>query len=284
MRLIKEVRKGKVYQNENNVIRLETEQKEFDIIVISDAHLDNPKTNKKWLHSQLDKYKDAYIIIDGDSIDMMQAKGDPRSDKDSLAPELKTKSYVNKVVRMLRDLEKKYRDRLIGINRGNHDNEYWRRHDIDILDIALGDKIPIGDFCGYYVIVSNKYGKVNSNVIYYQHAPYSGGKRSKGMLSVDILKGQRHGVDIFLTGHIHDNYHTLQASWDFNVRNNREIKKKQWFIQQTTLKQEDEDRNGFHAERIKAGAGIQGFNILSFKVATSNGTIKMEMTPQLISI
>jgi len=104
------------------------------------------------------------------------------------------------------------------------------------------------------------------------------------MLSVDILKGQRHGVDIFLTGHIHDNYHTLQASWDFDVRYNNAVKKKQWFIQQTTLKQEDEDRNGFHAERIKAGAGIQGFNILSFKVATSNGTIKMEMTPKLISI
>lgn len=280
------IKNGTLTKDEDTqVISCHFKSKEAQLITISDAHLDNSKVNKNWLYHQLDKeFPNAYILFDGDSIDMMQAKSDPRSSKSDLGQDFKTDSYVNKTISLLRSICEKYKGRIIGFNRGNHDNEYWRRHDIDVLSAAVGDKVPIGNFRGFYKLTFNAYKSKYNCVIYYQHAPYSGGKRSKGMLSVDMLKAQYHNVDIFLTGHIHENFQTVQASWKFNVKTLKANKHKMLFLQQTTLKQEDESLNGFHAERVKTGAGIQGFYVIDFKVKKVQKINKLTYSARLVDI
>ena len=66
-----------------------TSNAEFNFMLTSDWHFDNPKTNRALLFKHLDqiKEKNGYIIINGDIPCLMQGKYDPRKNKSAILPE-----------------------------------------------------------------------------------------------------------------------------------------------------------------------------------------------------
>ena len=74
----------------------------------------------------------------------------------------------------------------------------------------------LGGYSGYLVFkFSNNQGSsVIQKVVHYHHAT-TGGKRSKGVLNVDINKGLYPNADLIVRGHIHQKWHVPvgDASW-----------------------------------------------------------------------
>ncbi len=274
------------YQNQDSgIIQAITPQRTFKILYLSDGHFDHPASKTRWMHRMLKKHKDAYIIIGGDSIDVMNFKIDRRHVKGDVIEQLQNDDYANRLVDYLRkEIIEPYRDRIICWNRGNHDNMVIKKMEVDLLSWALdGYNIPIGDFSGYIIITHKSSDHARNSILYYQHAPTSGGRRSKGMLSVDILKGQAPDADIILTEHIHENWSTLQKVQKLDTRSKNYVNKYMWFVQNTTLKAEDEGRkNGFYHEKIKGSGTLQGMNLLHYELIRGKKRNKLNVKPELI--
>jgi hypothetical protein len=81
-----------------DLVKFLTNLKRFKVVYISDGHFDNPHAKLRWLQEKLDnEFKDAYIIIGGDSIDVMQGKKDKRSNKSALTDKTRRADYFNAV-------------------------------------------------------------------------------------------------------------------------------------------------------------------------------------------
>jgi hypothetical protein len=276
-----------------DVVRFSTDQKKFKVVIISDGHFDNPHSQLKWLQNKLDnEFKDAYIIIGGDSIDVMQGKKDNRSNKSILTGDTKRDDYFNAVYEYVKkEIHDRYLDRIITWNRGNHDNSIINHNEIDLISLICGEITPVGAVSGYVNFSYNAGGGSNAKsaslLLYYQHIPDSGGKRSKGMLTVDTIRGKYPDADLFLTEHIHNAWIHPEAVERVDRFGNVN-QKIQWFIQNTTIKDEfNTERNGFYHEKIKAGAQIVGFSVIEFEFIREikeKEKIKLKATPAIVTL
>jgi hypothetical protein len=289
--MIKQLANGATSQKvHRDLVKFSFRQKKIRVVVISDGHFDNPHSQLKWLQNKLDnEFKDAYIIIGGDSIDVMQGKNDRRSDKSIITDKTRRADYFNAVYEYVKkEIHDRYNDRIITWNRGNHDNSIINHNEIDLISLICGDVTPVGAVSGYiHFQYTEKNHRCASSLLYYQHIPDSGGKRSKGMLSVDTIRGKFPDADIFVTEHIHNAWIHPEGVERVDSRCNV-TKKIQWFIQNTTIKDEfDTDRNGFFHEKIKSGPQIVGFSCIEFEFIRDRGqkkeALKLKATPGIVT-
>lgn len=236
----------------------------IDILWVSDAHLDSHKSNRVWLKQQFDGHPDAYIIIGGDLFDVMQNVKDPRSSKAAIKEEHNKPGYLNAVIDDVYNFLKEYAPRIIQINIGNHETAQVKHYGIDLSDWLVaklnencGTNIIKGDFNGYILIRGSldinddiKKANVKHGTIYYQHKPVTGGSRSKGALSIDIMKGVVPSADLIISEDIHQTF-----LFPFIVETINKITKKReytlkHYIQNTTLKEDYLGvKRGYHAEK-----------------------------------
>jgi hypothetical protein len=266
-----------------NVLEFNTTLKEFDIIWFADAHLDSNKSKVDFLHKILKENPKAFIIFGGDNHDLMQGKLDKRNDKSALKPDLKSSDYWNQLVNLTRkEIIDRYKDRIICWNTGNHETGALRNLEFDYLDFLL-DNGRLGNrlYTSGYIIV--KYKTTTAYIsypIYFQHAPPSGGGRSKGMLSVDLLLGQRPDAKAIITEHIHQTWihpETVERLGSKNKLHYQTV----WFIQAPTLKAEHEGpKLGFFHEKLRRGANTIGAIKLKFKLINKHEVKYLDMTPE----
>lgn len=252
----------------DNVIEFRTKQRKSGIIWVSDAHFDSSKCEIGFLHSVLKKYPDDYIVIGGDSIDVMQGRNDKRAMKGG---KFNRPDYFNEVAEYVKnEIRDKYENRIIAWLRGNHDNSIIRMQEIDLIKHIAGDT-PTGDTSGYIVVgLERAKGYYARTVIYYSHIPISGGSRSKGMLSVDIIRGKYPDASVYISEHIHNSWVHPEHKEKFLMQSLRPVQELQWFVQNTTLKDEFKgDRNHFYHEKIKAGPQVVGVIRLTFELSHS---------------
>lgn len=268
-----------------NIIQLKTKRKKFSIIWISDAHFDSLKSERKFMHSILKEYPDDFIVIGGDSVDVMQGRNDRRASKGS--NEFSRSDYFNEVEEFVRkEVHDKYKDRIIAWNRGNHDNSIINHNEIDMIKHICKDETPIGDISGYISVACEINGPATPKcLIYYSHQPISGGQRSKGMLSVDIVRGKYPDADIFITEHIHTSWVHPESKESIDPSHRFLNSKIQWFVQNTTLKNEFKgSRNGFHHEIVKSGRQIVGVTRLSFELNSRDKAKSKKLVPKMPEI
>lgn len=258
-----------VKKNQHDVLEFVTEEDEFKIIWISDAHLDNPKSKTKFRNDLIKENPNAYIIYGGDSHDLMQGREDRRSSKSALKEAFKEDDMWNRIIDSSRkEVIEPIEDRLICMTHGNHTTSLIRKHEFDFLTWLCEGKCDVMDTAGYIIVRhKNKGGKIlANNVLYFQHAPPSGGNRSKGMLSADLLLAQRPDADVIISEHIHQTW-THPATVEHLKTNGKPYYKNVWIIQAPTLKAEHEGRRlGYYQEKVKAGATTIGAVALDFKV------------------
>lgn len=251
----------------DNVIEFKTKQKKPGIIWVSDAHFDSDKSEVGFLHSVLKKYPDDYIVIGGDSIDVMQGRNDRRAMKGG---KFNRPDYFDAVADYVKsEIRDRYEHRIIGWLRGNHDNDIIRHQEVDLIGKRIAGDTPVGDTAGYIVVgIERAKGHYARTVIYYQHAPSSGGARSKGMLSVDIIRGKHPDASVYISEHIHNTWVHPENKEKFIMQTLRPVNELQWFVQNTTLKDEFKgERNHFYHERVKGGPPIIGVIRLTFELS-----------------
>lgn len=265
---------NKIHQSIQKTVIPISRDDNFEIIWIDDLHFDNPDTDKTKLKKILESKPTAYICIGGDAFDLMDSFGDPRQSKDRISKNQWSDTYVNDILKSFVDFFQPYAKRLLCINFGNHEGSFLKRYGTDIGAIAAsmlndrtGSSIVCGDYAGYINLCFQKDGIVNesrSKIIYYTHSSGSSGKRTKGTLAIDILKGQHPSADIIIFGHDHDTFIKPEPV-EIMARNKMKLEEKlMWFISAPTTKDEFiGPKRGFHHEK-NMGKRTIGVIVMSF--------------------
>jgi hypothetical protein len=253
------MKKDKIIRHTNEILEFRTEKDKFSIIWVSDLHYDSKHSVWNKVKKYLNENPEYYIVIGGDSLDLMQFVKDLRGSKSAIKDEYNGDDYANRIIHEVRsEIVEPYKDRIISWNRGNHDNSIIRHHNIDILNLICGLDVHIHEFTGYIKISCVSKSKTTSKIMFFQHAPHSGGKRSFGALSVDIAKAEVPSADIWIAEHIHNGF-IKPVRHEFVIVPNNAIKQKnKWYIQNISCKDEHAigKRNGFHHEKIKRNAPV----------------------------
>lgn len=252
----------------------------FTIVWISDLHKDSEFSIWAKVKKYLQENPDYYIVIGGDSLDVMQFVKDKRASKTSLKQEHKEDDYANRIIQECRnDLVLPFKDRIISWNRGNHDNSIIRHHNIDLLSLICGVDVHLHEYSGYILLksvyVSPKSGakRISSQLIHFSHSPFSGGVRSKGSLSIDIAKANYPDADIWITEHLHDGFIHPITHEHISRETSSVYQKTKWYVQNIAAKQESQGkRNGFHYETNK---GNRAAGILEMHFVTDKHTRRL---------
>jgi predicted phosphodiesterase len=249
------------------------------LAVLSDLHWDNPKCDRKQLKSHLEycKENDIKIFVNGDFFCLMQGKYDPRRSKKDILPEHNKANYIDAVIEDAVQWWSPYADLLTVIGYGNHETSIVKNLEtdplqrfVDLLNYTNKSNVFTGGYGGWLVLRMEVRGGSMIKRIKYFHGSGGGGIVTKGAINLTRALETYEGMDIFLLGHIHENWcrNDMRDVLEFN-RGKKifELKQKQIHHCITgTYKEEYEDGAfGWHVER---GAPIKptGGRILTFDV------------------
>ena len=242
----------------DSVVQVDIDSTQAKILWLNDLHLDSVHSDKTRLRKIIDENSDAFLIIGGDLYDVMQNTGDKRASKGSLKDLHKRDDYINSIVEEIVEFFTPYSNRILGFNYGNHETTQLKFHGIDItqwtvatLNAKNRTNIQLNDFAGYYSFyLKSRYERTISYLIYFSHRPISGGMRSKGMLSADIIAGRNTAANMYISEHIHTTFAHPFVVEEFNHSAKSIVYKEKWYVQMPTTKMEHVGRKiGYHHER-----------------------------------
>ena len=268
----------KLIKHPSGILEAKINQDEFEIVWISDLHFDSKYSVWDKVKKYLIDNPKTYIVIGGDSIDVMQFVNDKRGSKSDVLPKYNETDYANRVINTVKkEIVEPFKDRIISWNRGNHDNSIIKHHNIDLLSLICGVDVPISDYTGYILITGGKEPNRRTQLIHFSHSPYSGGTRSKGSLGIDISKAEAPSADIWITEHIHNGFIHPVLHEEVCTNNKTINMVNKWYVQNIAAKQESQGpRNGFHYETNK-GNRVSGIVKMKFKM-TKSSTYKLNCT------
>lgn len=233
----------------------------------ADIHFDSHYTNRKLLKQHLNKCLETntYIILGGDTLDLMQSKFDKRSNKTELMKEYKENDYVNKILEDVYKFLLPYKENILLLCRGNHDNSFLDKYGIDCIKL-LGEKlnVEVGSYQNYIRLnfEDERGGGWKSLLIWHSHSSGSIGQRSKGVLSVDILAGQI-DADIYITEHSHQTY-IVPMSYERLDRFNKICYQDKNFLQVPTYEESWKNKNNWWSQTNKSIRPI-GHYLITFQ-------------------
>lgn len=176
------------------------------VLLMSDEHFDAVNCDRRMLkkHHEEAKERNALIFKFGDIYDCMGGKWDKRSSKADIRPEYQGANYFDLIKKDARDFYYPYRNNIIMVSPGNHEDSILARHEIDLVQY-LADELGCikGKYSGF---IRFQFGKKNGNRyslnLYYTHGSGGGAPVTKG-----VIKNNRrqHTIiaDLYASGHIH---------------------------------------------------------------------------------
>jgi predicted phosphodiesterase len=195
-----------------HVIEL-TEKQEF--LLISDLHWDNPKCNRDLLKSHLDEAlkRNAIIILNGDTLCLMQGRFDPRGTKKDVRPEHNKVNYLDLVIEDCADYLSPYAQNIAVVGYGNHETNIIKRLEtdplqrmVDLINYKTGAGVQAGGYGGWVVakFQLNGEGGRTSYKIKYFHGSGGGGPVTKNTIGHQRLDAMVNDADMIWVGHTHD--------------------------------------------------------------------------------
>ena len=221
------------------------------VLNVSDVHYDSKNCDRKLLKKHFDFIKsvNGKIIINGDWLDVMGMKHDPRSIPNDIRPEYMKPgaSYLDLVIEDSFEFLKKYKDNLLLIGYGNHETNIVKRQQIDPLKWlvkllhAKGSNVMLGCYTGALILGFNINGTDRrTSKIFYHHGYGGNAKRSKGVLNADLDIGQNPWADIITSGHDHQKWHLPYMVKDLDDKNNKWRKRKVDILKTGSYKKKSE--------------------------------------------
>ncbi len=275
-------------------INRKNDKEALKIFAVGCSHIDSIYTAKNTLKRHLDKAleENALIVFLGDNNDLMQGKGDRRHMKQEMEKMYAGEgAYFNEVVDYTVDFMKPYANNLAVWAWGNHELSALRHNEVDVpraivdrLNNETGANVQSSGYRGWVQLrFKDKNGqfRITKN-IFYSHSPPSGGKRSKGALSIDLLLAQYPDADVYLAGHLHENLLHFPAVEGISNQGKRYFKEKM-YAQMPTYKEDWKDKTqaNWWIETNKGNRVIGGW-MLDFTFSRkrdNNGHIKNDIVP-----
>lgn len=259
----------------------------IQILWFADLHYENPQTDKSKIKKIINDNPDAFIVIGGDAFDLMEAFGDPRQDKSRQRDMGYGTDFINEMTDGFISFFEPYAHRILAINFGNHESSFVKRHGIDLallvsarLNERTGSHILCGDYAGYIELLFVNGRNSLSQLVYFSHSSGSIGKRSKGALAIDILKGQVPSADIIITEHDHETFIHPSTVEIFDDKNKKLKDKRVWFCSVPTMKDEHKGvKRGFHHEK-NMGKRTIGCIRLDIHWNHTNGKRNLKVEPR----
>ena len=179
------------------------------VLLTSDRHWDHPDSDLDLQKKHLDEALEigAPVVDIGDLFCVMQAKNDKRGSKAKIRPEHQTDTYFDSVVETAVEWFMPYKDIITVIAAGNHDTSVKRHQEIDILRRFCSELgCHQGGYRGFvrFQFESNVSAMRHSLVMYYTHGSGGNSPVTKGTIRTNRRNASVDGVDIIVSGHIHN--------------------------------------------------------------------------------
>lgn len=193
------------------VVDLGSRANEFQMLLVSDMHWDNPHCDRKLLARHLDQAvaRNAPILSAGDLYCAMQGKFDKRSDKSCVLPEHQRGDYLDALVRTAVDWFEPYGKHLVLLGLGNHETQVCSRIETNLLDrLAYGLRergaiTRAGGYSGWIRLRFTRAGStINSIVLWYHHGFGGGGPVTMGKIDFNRYSSYI-DADVIVAGHVH---------------------------------------------------------------------------------
>jgi UDP-2,3-diacylglucosamine pyrophosphatase LpxH len=244
----------------NNVHVLRNNFSPKKVLLISDAHWDNPKCDRGLLKRHLDQAKEigADILLNGDTFCLMQGAYDPRKSKSDIRPEHNKNNYLDAVVADAVDWFSPYAHLIKVVGYGNHETAILKRQETDVIErfvFGLNSKnntqVEIGGYGGW-IVYSFKRDSGQSSCAFkikYYHGSGGGGPVTKGVIQYNRMSTMIEGADMIWMGHVHEDHeltYTVERINESNKVHLRDI----LMVRTATYKEEyNNGKGGWHVER-----------------------------------
>lgn len=263
--------------------------------LFSDIHFDSPDCDKETLTKHFDYcLKDnRYILIGGDLFDAILLKDMKRAVNHLLTAK---DNQINVKLEETAHFLDKYKDNIIFIGRGNHEESVLKYNGLDLLQMLTtllnaGKKTPIqyGNYANFLRFsFTNKQKKSIAHYDIFQHHGAGGSAPiTKGMLDFSrIAKGVN--ADLIVIGHKHNAIIDASDPIMYIDNNGKVILKNRQLIQTPSYqKGRTIDYNANFAERFYSHTSLSGFGELNLTPAYSekkpviNSDLKLSVGNQL---
>lgn len=179
------------------------------VLLASDVHFDNAKCKRKLFKKHLDEAleRNAPIIMPGDTLCLMNGKYDPRKSNASLLPQYMTDDYFGAILDDFVEFMEPYKHLIAVIGYGNHETSVLNRNNVDMVkQFCRRLECFYGGYSGWVTFLFEHEcgGHRRRKVLRYNHGTGGGGEVSKGALKTNRNNAKTDGVDIFVSGHIHE--------------------------------------------------------------------------------
>lgn len=189
---------------------------EFQLAILSDLHWDNPKCDRVKLKSHLDYClkNNIPVFVNGDFFCLMQGRYDGRSNKADIRPEHQNSNYLDAIVNTAVEWFSPYAKIMTVVGYGNHESGLLNRLEtdiiqrfVDLMNYKNGTSIQAGGYGGWLLLSfpCTKHAKMTLRAKYF-HGSGGGGIVTKGAINLTRALETYEGMDIFLLGHIHENW------------------------------------------------------------------------------
>lgn len=260
--------------------------------IFSDIHYDSPYSDHQSLKKHLDFcIKDGrFIIINGDLFDAILLKDQKRAANHLME---KGDNQLNKKINDVVEFLKPYRDNIIFIGRGNHEESILKYSGIDILELTTqllntGSKhqIQYGNYSNFlrFNFTDNRNKTVTHYDIFMHHglggnSPVTAGMIDFNRLSTSIL------ADLIVIGHKH---HAIQNNSQpiMYVDQTGEVKQKNRQFMQTPSYQRSHDidnNNVKFGERFYTLSALPGFGSVELTPYYENGKCQISSDLKIIT-
>lgn len=186
------------------------------VLFLSDVHYDSKKCDRTMLveHLELARERNARVFLNGDFLDLMGGKYDPRNTlPGGLRPEYREQDYFDAVIADAVQFLLPYKDLLTVYAQGNHETNVRKRQHTDPSKRMVkelqehGSPIQLGGYSGYIRWQFAYKTEIKSYIMHYHHGYGGAAPRSKGVLQADIDTAKFPDADIILRGHDHNKWH-----------------------------------------------------------------------------
>lgn len=257
-------------------------------LLMSDAHWDNPKCERKLLKRHFDQAKErnAGILSFGDWYCLMQGRGDKRHNKDGLRPEHTSGDYINAVVNDSVSWLEPYAESIAMLADGNHETGIRKHLEVDVTDwTARRLEVPRMGYAGF-IRFEFKRGKSkrgaggNSYLMYFHHGSGGGGPVTRDTIRTARQNAYVDGADFIVGGHVHERW-MMETPLIACTNSGRTYIRNRTHIRCSTYKQEFDLTGGFHVERSAPPKPLGGWWLRFYynRKADRMGRVGYELIP-----
>lgn len=255
------------------------------ILLSSDRHWDNPKSDRKMQKKHLEEAKSrgAGVVDLGDLFCAMQGKYDPRSSKKDVLPEHNTNDYIDAIVSGASEFLSPYAEHIISIGQGNHETSILNRLETDLttrlvkdLNTSNGTTIHRGGYSGWVFFRIKTHGKeIITKKLHYFHGSGGDSPSTKGAGLATKMAVYLPDADIVATGHSHNEWQ-LPLARARVTNHGRVYHDEQYHIKVPSYK--EEYRDGYSGWAVERGSNPKPVGAIWLRFYRNGDTIETEVT------